>query len=61
MICSQQCYILKQVNDEPCLVSQRIAYKYLRNIQPAKFSTATPRGIIPLGKSVKKNLIYLTK
>lgn len=32
LICSEQCYIIRQVDSEPSTVTQRIPYKYLRNI-----------------------------
>ena len=32
LICSEQCYCLRQINDNPASVVQRIAYKYFKNI-----------------------------
>lgn len=33
LICSEQCYILRQINAEPNSVIQRIPYKQLKQIQ----------------------------
>ena len=32
LICSEQCYCLRQINDNPASVVQRIAYRYFKNI-----------------------------
>uniref|UniRef100_A0A7E4V788 Bactericidal permeability-increasing protein n=1 Tax=Panagrellus redivivus TaxID=6233 RepID=A0A7E4V788_PANRE len=32
LICSEQCLCLKQINDDPATVSQRIIYRYFKNI-----------------------------
>uniref|UniRef100_A0A1I7RJG9 VPS13_C domain-containing protein n=1 Tax=Bursaphelenchus xylophilus TaxID=6326 RepID=A0A1I7RJG9_BURXY len=34
LICSEQCYILRQRNDQPNTVTQRIVYRLLKNVQP---------------------------
>ncbi|KAH7710838.1 Protein C25H3.8 [Aphelenchoides avenae] len=35
LICTEQCYVLKQIDDHSSTVVQRIPYKYLKNVQPS--------------------------
>jgi hypothetical protein len=35
LICTEQCYILRQIGNQMSTVIQRIVYRSLRNIQPA--------------------------
>uniref|UniRef100_A0A915ER72 Fragile site-associated protein C-terminal domain-containing protein n=1 Tax=Ditylenchus dipsaci TaxID=166011 RepID=A0A915ER72_9BILA len=50
LICSEQCYILKQVNHEPGSVIQRVAYKCLKSIHPAPHTQTrtTPPGMVQI-------------
>lgn len=36
LISTEQCYILKQINNEPSVVTQRITYRFLRSIVPVE-------------------------
>lgn len=38
LICSEQCYVIRQVDDEPSNVVQRIPYKHLKLMQPVAVS-----------------------
>lgn len=38
MICSETCYIIRQIDGEPSSVVQRIAYKLLKQMQPLNVS-----------------------
>jgi hypothetical protein len=46
LICTDQCYITRQVGQEPSTVIQRIVYRSLRNIQPA---IKTESGLVKIG------------
>ncbi|KAI6181931.1 hypothetical protein M3Y98_00882500 [Aphelenchoides besseyi] len=52
LICSEQCYILRQIGNEPNSVIERIVYRSLRSIQP---TVQTDSGL------VKNEVIYETQ
>lgn len=47
LICTDQCYITRQVGNEASTVIQRIVYRSLRNIQPG---IKTGSGLVKIGK-----------
>lgn len=46
LICTDQCYITRQVGNEASTVIQRVVYRSLRNIQPA---IKTESGLVKIG------------
>lgn len=53
MICSQQCYILKQFNDDPYALTLRLSYKNMKSVQLGKIDKNAPQGAISIGNIVK--------
>lgn len=49
LICLEQCYVLRQINDQLSDVIHRFAYKYLKNI---RLNLAMEKGFYVVGESI---------